>query len=89
MTKSETLKELEEVAGKLSYEVSYESLSKTAPYVKSGSVKLEDKKMILIEKMLNTDRKIDVILNAIKDDDVDDIFIKPYIKELIIRARNQ
>ncbi len=89
MTKTEILKELEELAGRLYYEVSYESLKKTAPYVKSGAVKLKDKKMILIEKKLNTDKKIEVILKAIKDEELDEIFVKPFIKNLISRARNQ
>jgi murein endopeptidase len=83
VTKKEILSELEIVAQKLSYEISYEALKKTAPYVKSGAVKLEDKKMILIDKDLNVNRKIKVILKAIKDEELEGIFIKPYIKDLI------
>jgi hypothetical protein len=86
VTKKEILSELERVAQKLSYEISYEALKKTAPYVKSGAVKLEDKKMILIDKELSTDRKIGVILEAIKKEELEGIFIKPYVKEIIKQA---
>jgi signal recognition particle subunit SEC65 len=86
MTKKETLKELEDVAKKLSYEISYESLKRTAPYIKSGSIRLDDKKMILIDKDLNTNRRIGVILNAIKEEELNGIFIKPYVKEIITRS---
>ena len=89
MTKTEILQELEELCAKLSYEVSYESLKKTAPYVKSGAVKLKEKKIILIEKKLNVSSKIEVILRVIKDDDLGEIFVKPFIKDLITKARNQ
>ncbi|MFC1855690.1 hypothetical protein ACFL2A_04045 [Thermodesulfobacteriota bacterium] len=89
MTKTETLRELEEIAKKLSYEISYEALKKTAPYVKSGLVKLEERKMILIEKGLNTDRKIAVILNVIQDEKLDGVFVKPYIKQVIASYKNR
>ena len=84
MTKKEILSELETAAQKLSYEISYEALKKTAPYVKSGAVKLEDKKIILIDKDLSVNRKIEVILKAIKgEEELEGIFIKPYVKEII------
>lgn len=86
MTKKEILSELEDVAQKLSYEISYEALKKTAPYVKSGAIKLEDKKMILIDKDLGVNGKIEVILEAIKGEDLEGIFIKPYIKDIIKQA---
>jgi hypothetical protein len=89
MTKTETLQELEALCERLSYEVSYEALKKTAPYVKSGLVKLEERNIIMIEKGLNTGRKIDVILNALREVALDDVFVKPYIKELITRAKNK
>lgn len=89
MTNTEILRELEELSAKLSFEISYESLKKTAPYVKSGVVKLKEKKMILIEKKLNMDRKIKVILRAIRDEELGEIFVKPFIKDLISRERNK
>ncbi len=83
MTKKETLTELEDIARKLSYEVSYDALKKAAPYVRSGGVKLKEKKMILIDKGISIDKKIRVILEVISVEPLEGIFIKPYIKGLI------
>ncbi len=87
MTQKELLRELEELAKKLTYELSYEALRKTAPYVKSGAVRLDDKKLILVDKDLSVSMKIDVILSVIKDENFEDIFVKPYVKNIIEKAR--
>ena len=87
MTKKEILKELEETAKKLSYEVSYEALKKTGPFVKSGFVKLNDRKIILIDKELNVNMKVDVMLNILHTENLEEVYVKPFVKDMILNFK--
>ena len=88
MRESLVLQHLEEIVEKLNIRICYENLRRESPLIKSGVCNLKGEYRIIIDKNLRLSEKIEVILNALKDFEIDNIYIHPYIRRLIERRKN-
>ena len=75
------LEDLQMVAEKLSIEVVYSDLSNNEISIHSGYCKLKDKKMIILDKSLSQDEQIKIILQTLKQFNLEDIYIPLWIRE--------
>ncbi len=52
----------------------------------SGLCEVESQKVLIVDKRLNLDRRIGVILKTLKSENTDDIFIPPAVRDLVESA---
>jgi hypothetical protein len=76
--KEKLINELIEVFIKVNYTVRIEKGS-----FKGGFCLLREQKLFLLNKNLNQDKKISFLLKNLSEIGVDDVFLKPNIRELI------
>jgi hypothetical protein len=73
-----TLTELQELANCIGYNIRYEKGD-----FEGGNCLLKDQKLILINKKLDPKKKINVLSKNIKEIGIDDIYIKPALRDII------
>lgn len=86
MNKESILQQLEELAGKLSIKISYDSLREGSINTKGGLCKVAGNYRILIDKRLSTREKIDIIANSIARFDISPFFMAPEIRDIISKG---
>ena len=74
----EVLQQLKTVADQLGATVRFEKGD-----FKGGYCIVRDKKVIVINKMTNTQRKVMILSTALKELEIDSIFLTPRIREII------
>ncbi len=82
--KDVTISELIELLGTIGYRVRIEKGA-----FKGGFCLLREEKIFLLKKDLEQDRKINILAKNIADIGVEDIFIKPNLRELIENASGE
>ncbi len=82
MKESAILQHLEETAEKLQIKVHYVNLRKDYYHSRSGLCKVKGEFRIIIDKHIHLSEKIDVLVEALKDFDIDSIYIHPYVRKL-------
>ena len=80
MTQKEILNELEEVASRAGLRVKYDKLE-----TKGGECLVEGKPYVIMNEALPEEEKISILVSALKKVDLEGIFLKPKIREVIIR----
>ena len=76
--KDSILAELHELANFIGYNIRYEKGD-----FEGGNCLLKDQKLILINKKLDPKKKINLLSKNIKEIGIDDIYIKPALREII------
>ncbi|MBS1519174.1 MAG: hypothetical protein JSS91_13900 [Bacteroidetes bacterium] len=82
--KETVIRELTEILEKIGFSVRIEKGS-----FKGGFCILNEQKLFLINKNLEQDKKISIIARSIAKQGVDDIYIKPGIREIIERENSE
>jgi hypothetical protein len=83
MNHEELLIQLEDLAGRLNIQVQYESLKKEDPSTFGGFCRVQDQHMIIIHSKATIGRKIDVFTEAFRHFDMDDLFMRPALREYL------
>jgi hypothetical protein len=78
MKESEILQHLEEIAVK----VQQVNLRKDYYNLKSGLCKVKGEHRIIVDKHLNLSEKIDVLIDALGEFDIEGLYINPYVRRL-------
>ena len=78
MTQKEILNELEEIASGAGLKVKYDKLE-----TKGGECLVEGKPYVIINAGLPEEEKISILVSALKKVDLEGIFLKPKIREVI------
>lgn len=77
------LRGLEEAARRLGVTVRYERLDNEDVSVSSGFCKVKDEKIVIIDKRLDTRGKWMALAKALKQTDVNSVFLPPLARELL------
>ena len=83
MVPTQLYHDLKELAEKLGINVLEHNFRNTGITVKSGYCKVKGKKLIILDKHKSLDDKIDLILSCLSDTPHEDIYIVPYLRELL------
>ncbi len=82
MKESAILQHLEEIAEKLAIKVHYVNLRKDYYHSKSGLCRVKGEYRIIVDKHIHLSEKIDVLIDALKEFDIDSLYIHPYVRKL-------
>jgi len=74
----QTLAELEELAGKLGYSVRFEKGN-----FKGGYCVLKESRLLVVNSRNDHERRITIISKSLKEIGIDDVYIKPGLREII------
>jgi hypothetical protein len=81
------LEELKQVAARLGYEVREERLLREIGYrVRSGSCRLREARIILLDRDLPPAAQIDVLVEELAGQPLDDVYVSPAIRRRLERA---
>ncbi|TET44015.1 hypothetical protein E3J62_11785 [candidate division TA06 bacterium] len=80
MTQKEILSELEEIASRAGLRVKYDKLE-----TKGGECLVEGKPYVIMNEVLPEEEKISILVSALKKVDLEGIFLKPKVREVIMR----
>lgn len=83
MTHEELLIQLEDLVGRLNIQVQYESLKNEDPSTFGGFCRIRGRHMIIIHSKASISRKIDIFTEALKRFDLDDLYIRPALREYL------
>ena len=83
MKESAIFQDLEEIAGELNIKVYSVNLKKYSYGIKSGLCRVEDEYRVIIDKHLHLSEKVDVLIDALQNFDIDTDSVNPDIKRLI------
>ena len=79
--------DLKEAAQKLSIKIETTNLNHQEFAIQSGICKLNGENLIILDKNLSDEEQLIVILNALKNFDIDNIFVADWIREKIDRDK--
>jgi hypothetical protein len=75
---------LEEVAAQVGIPVTYEKIKKTTGrQPKGGLCYVHDEPRIIVHRFLNEGEKIQVLIEALRDLDLENLFIQPEVRQAI------
>ena len=77
------IEDLTSVVEKLAIEIQITNLNDQDFHIQSGYCKLNGKNLILLDKNLSLQEQTEVILQALKNFDLDSIYVASWIRELI------
>jgi hypothetical protein len=81
------LEELKEVATRLGFEVRQERLLREVGYrVRSGSCRVRDTRVILLDRALPVSAQIDILVEELAGHPVDEVYLSPAVRRLLERA---
>jgi hypothetical protein len=83
MTHEELLVQLEDLAGRLNIQVQYESLKNEDPSTFGGFCRVRDQRMIIIHSKATINRKIDIFAEVLRRFDMDDLYMRPALREYL------
>lgn len=83
MNREELLIQLEELAGRLNIQIQYESLKSEDPSTFGGFCRVRDRHMIIIHSKATVSRKIDIFSEALRHFDMDELFMRPALREYL------
>jgi len=85
MKPEQLYQDIRELAEKLGVTVLEQNLRKTGILVKSGLCKVKGKKLFIMDKHTSMDDKIDALASCLSKMHYEDIYILPYLRELLIK----
>lgn len=74
----QTLAELEELANKLGFKIRFEKGN-----FKGGYCILKESKLLVVNSRNDYDRRISIISKSLKEIGIDDVFVKPGLRDII------
>lgn len=78
------LEELKQLAGQLGFEVRQEKLLREVGYhVRSGSCRVRDTNIILLDRTLPVNAQIDVLVEELSGSRFDDVYLSPEARRLL------
>lgn len=81
------LEELKELAVRLGFEVRQERLLREVGYrVRSGSCRVHDTRVILVDRSLPITAQIDVLVDELARCPLDDVYVSPALRRRLARA---
>jgi hypothetical protein len=81
------LEELKTAAARLGFEVRQERLLREVGYrVRSGSCRVRDTRVILLDRTLPPSAQIDVLVEELSGQPMDDVYLSPAARRLLDRA---
>jgi hypothetical protein len=81
---STLLEELKELAKRLGFEVRQEKLLREVGYhVRSGSCRVRDTNIILLDRSLPVNAQIDVLVDELSGSRLDDVYLSPEARRLL------
>jgi hypothetical protein len=83
MNREELLTQLEDLAGRLNIQVRYESLKNEDPSTFGGFCRVRDQHRMIIHSKATISRKIDIFTEALRHFDMDDLFMRPALREYL------
>jgi hypothetical protein len=83
MQEETLLQQLEELAGKLEICVRDENISMEETSVTGGLCRLEGQYIVILNSKANVQDKIQVMIKALQLFNLDDIYIKPAVRQLL------
>ena len=83
MTHEELLIQLEDLAARLNIQVQYESLKSEDPSTFGGFCRVRDQPMIIIHSKATISRKVDIFTEALRRVDIDDLYMRPALREYL------
>ena len=89
MKESAILQDLEEIAEKINLKVCRVNLRKYSYNIKSGLCRVRGKPMVIIDKHLHLSEKIDVLIDALQNFELDVNAVDPSIKRLLEKRGRQ
>jgi hypothetical protein len=81
MTREELLIQLAELTGRLNIQVQYESVKAEDPETFGGYCRSNDQHMIILHTKASIGRKIEIITEALRRFDIDDVYLLPALRE--------
>jgi hypothetical protein len=87
METTKVLECLEDLALKLAVEVVYEKLENKYFFSTGGLCKVKGKYKIFIDPSETIERRIEILAGALSSFDREEIYILPYIREILEKAR--
>ena len=81
MTQEELLRQLEELAGRININIRYESLRNEDPATFGGLCRIEDQAVLFLHAKATVKRKIAMITEALKRRDIDELYLRPALRE--------
>jgi hypothetical protein len=88
MIPEQLFQDLKELAEKLGISILEHNFRNTGVSVKSGFCKVKGKKLIILDKSRSLTDKNEVILSCLSKMPHEDIYIVPYLRELLNRYHN-
>lgn len=83
MQEETLLQQLEELAGKLEICVRDETISMDETSVTGGLCRVEGRYIVILNSRANVEDKIQVMIKALQQFNLDDIYIKPAVRHLL------
>jgi hypothetical protein len=81
------LEELKDLATRLGFEVRQERLLREVGYrVRSGSCRVRDTRVILLDRALAAGAQIDILVEELAGHPVDDVYVSPAVRRLLEHA---
>lgn len=88
MTQEELLKQLEELADRVNVTIRYESLKNEDPSTFGGLCRIKEQPVLFLHAKATVKRKIEMITEALKRYDVDEIYLRPALREHLKKDRS-
>jgi hypothetical protein len=88
MENSRQLEDLIQLAESLGVEISISSLADSEFTLQSGFCKLHGKDLVIFDKQLPVEERIEILLQAVCNFDLDSIYISPWIREELDQRNN-
>ena len=82
------LEDMKEAAARLSIEIVTENLFDQEISIQSGYCKVKGKDMIILDEQLTPEEQVEVILNTLKQIDLETIYLPSWIRENIESGRS-
>ena len=82
------LEDMKEVAARLSIEIVTKNLFDQEISIQSGYCKVKGKDMVILDKQLTPEEQVEVILNTLKQFDLETIYLPSWIRESIESDRS-
>ena len=77
------LQDLKSVAEKLAIEIEIVNLNNQEFQIRSGYCKMNGKDLILLDKNISLQEQSEILLQTLKNFDLEDIYVAPWIREFI------
>ncbi len=83
------LQDLKSVAEKLAIEIEIVNLNNQEFQMQSGYCKMNGKDLILLDKNISLQEQSEILLQTLKNFDLEDIYVASWIREFIELERNK